>query len=202
MKIRPFDAICIPFKRTGKVIPTDLVPGNIVQKMCAFQRNEQKNIILMYTVIPDFMSTCAMIDIGALEIPDLKTSVKSTVIKCFDYTGKLLWKFSERKINGALFSSTNTCTDDSGHVFVADRLNPRIVVLTCGRSIQSVRTLMNTPGNDMSIEWCNVSRQLVALYNTDERSNTVAACYDVRAVTDAEKENCTKTEEQLKYKIP
>ena len=190
MTIREFDSSSIPFKPTGKVIPTDLVMGNMVKKMCVFFQNGEKNIVLMYNDLSDYMTPTAVLTDDQDAV--VGYNLCGMVIKSFDVRGKQLWTLAKHRLDGVLISPNDVCTDDSGHVFVADRFNRRVVVLHCGQIIQSIRNLIDTPGNVGNIEWCSDTEHLLVMYDNVEQTKTMAACYDVSQVGEAKAQKSPK----------
>ena len=109
--------------------------------------------------------------------------VKASTIKCYDYKGQVLWKMARHSPDGKLIDPINITADDEGHVFVSDQFNKRVLVTGLDDSfIQSVETLIVTPGEAGYVEWQKETNQLVVMYHNADDSKILSARYDISKI--------------------
>ena len=144
-EVEEFDVTSFPVKRTGKRIPTGLVPWtNQIRNMWVMRTRQQqeKHILLNYFINDNIESA----------------------LKCVDFSGHQLWEVRGQSLGGISFQPEDACADEEGHVFTVDSRGNRVVVIKPDLSLQ---VLVTTPGVVTSLTRCDVTGTLYVSHRNE-----------------------------------
>ena len=98
------------------------------------------------------------------------------LVICLDSRGRHLWEVKSQPLDGILFHPLSICSDQYGHVFMADRNNARIVTLD---RKHEMREFMRSPGKIVGIDWLEITGQLLIVSTNELKGQITVSRFDV-----------------------
>ena len=109
------------------------------------------------------------------------TCVFENIIQAINYeTGRIEWKIVREKIDGKEIRPWGVCHDDMGHLFVADRDNKRVLVVSPEGKIK--QKLLDPPGPAYYIHFDVKHQKLIVHYNPNNEH--ILNIYDIEYITE------------------